>query len=344
MDAHATCNCSSSIVTRVAVRRVRNVWSSRCVFNFTSPFFESHQGGADRYTRSCAVVSSSGVLNGSCCGRTIDAHDMIIRLNWAPTIPFEQDVGSVTTIQVLNSYNADKLRHSGTRRAMACANKSSLMFNGDIWQDDAAAAKLSAALNNMIGCNKPPIRLGLAKALKISAQNGAFAASKLHAPPLRADWMGGAVEATFRRAWRLSHRRGVRLPTAGFYAVHAALAMCQSISLFGFIDNSLDSSFLESTPGNNSVATTTSAFHYWGDLHPLEAKRSNSTHDISFEHSYYQHLAQGHAEVCEMHSPPGDHDADEFCTDVHRNITRRVRSGSCKPESRTPVRYLELAR
>ncbi|XP_050302266.1 beta-galactoside alpha-2,6-sialyltransferase 2 [Anthonomus grandis grandis] len=52
---------------------------------------------------SCAVVASSGALRGSNLGNFIDSHDVVLRFNDAPTKSFERDVGSKTTIRVLNS-------------------------------------------------------------------------------------------------------------------------------------------------------------------------------------------------------------------------------------------------
>jgi hypothetical protein len=46
---------------------------------------------------SCAVVGASGNLRGSGFGREIDAHDVVMRINLAPTHGFEEDVGGRTT-------------------------------------------------------------------------------------------------------------------------------------------------------------------------------------------------------------------------------------------------------
>ncbi|XP_072111666.1 beta-galactoside alpha-2,6-sialyltransferase 1-like [Mobula birostris] len=53
--------------------------------------------------RTCAVVASAGSILKSGLGGEIDAHDAIIRFNGAPTIGFESDVGSRTTIRIVNS-------------------------------------------------------------------------------------------------------------------------------------------------------------------------------------------------------------------------------------------------
>ena len=50
----------------------------------------------------CALVSSSGMLLDSNAGSQIDSADCVFRLNSAPTLGFEKDVGSKTTVRVLS--------------------------------------------------------------------------------------------------------------------------------------------------------------------------------------------------------------------------------------------------
>uniref|UniRef100_A0A8D8ESL9 Beta-galactoside alpha-2,6-sialyltransferase 1 n=1 Tax=Culex pipiens TaxID=7175 RepID=A0A8D8ESL9_CULPI len=51
----------------------------------------------------CAIVSSAGSLKGSSLGSFIDGHDIVMRFNHAPTVGYEQDVGSKTSVRVVNS-------------------------------------------------------------------------------------------------------------------------------------------------------------------------------------------------------------------------------------------------
>lgn len=53
--------------------------------------------------KTCAVVSSGSALKGKKYGKTIDEHGVVIRLNNAPTIGYEEDVGSFTTLRLTNT-------------------------------------------------------------------------------------------------------------------------------------------------------------------------------------------------------------------------------------------------
>ncbi|CAG0914885.1 unnamed protein product [Notodromas monacha] len=50
----------------------------------------------------CVAVSNSAALSGSRLGRFIDSHELVLRFNHAPTIGFEQDVGSRTDVRIVN--------------------------------------------------------------------------------------------------------------------------------------------------------------------------------------------------------------------------------------------------
>lgn len=59
----------------------------------------------------CAVVSSLGQVLGSGCGREIDGHECVIRMNAAPARGFEADVGNRTTVRVVSHSSVRRLLH-----------------------------------------------------------------------------------------------------------------------------------------------------------------------------------------------------------------------------------------
>ncbi|XP_051485232.1 CMP-N-acetylneuraminate-beta-galactosamide-alpha-2,3-sialyltransferase 2 [Apus apus] len=62
-----------------------------------------------RRCRRCAVVGNSGNLRGSGYGPEIDGHDFIMRMNQAPTVGFEGDVGGRTTHHFMYPESAKNL-------------------------------------------------------------------------------------------------------------------------------------------------------------------------------------------------------------------------------------------
>ena len=57
----------------------------------------------------CAVVGNAGTMLHSGLGPYIDAHEAVIRINYAPTRGFERDVGTKTTYDLSNKENSGKL-------------------------------------------------------------------------------------------------------------------------------------------------------------------------------------------------------------------------------------------
>ena len=53
---------------------------------------------------SVAIVGASGCLTNSEYGELIDSYDEVIRFNRSPTEGFQQDVGSKTTLRVVNNH------------------------------------------------------------------------------------------------------------------------------------------------------------------------------------------------------------------------------------------------
>ncbi|XP_071954275.1 alpha-N-acetyl-neuraminyl-2,3-beta-galactosyl-1,3-N-acetyl-galactosaminide alpha-2,6-sialyltransferase-like [Antedon mediterranea] len=62
----------------------------------------------------CALVSSSGQLLGKGAGEDIDNAECVIRMNTAPTLGYEEDVGSRTTVRVIGHVNLERGLHNDT--------------------------------------------------------------------------------------------------------------------------------------------------------------------------------------------------------------------------------------
>ena len=76
--------------------RQQSVQFARTERSFVNPTNRKGKMGG-----SCAVVGSSGSLRGSMQGKAIDAHDIVIRFNYAPTKGYEEDVGTRTDFRFI---------------------------------------------------------------------------------------------------------------------------------------------------------------------------------------------------------------------------------------------------
>ena len=74
--------------------------------------FPVHDEGRTQRFKTCAVVGSAGHLLNSSLGRDIDAHEMVMRFNEAPTAGFERDVGARTTHRLLPGLGATPHIHN----------------------------------------------------------------------------------------------------------------------------------------------------------------------------------------------------------------------------------------
>ncbi|RZF45221.1 hypothetical protein LSTR_LSTR012644 [Laodelphax striatellus] len=96
---------------------MKSVPRLRTIDGKSRPFSETGLGdsvprvplfGAQEHYNNCAIVSSAGSLKGSNLGPLIDSNDVVLRFNHAPTEGYDDDVGTKTTIRILNSQVVSK--------------------------------------------------------------------------------------------------------------------------------------------------------------------------------------------------------------------------------------------
>lgn len=66
-------------------------------------FFPENELLKNRNFNTCAVVTSAGSLKNSNLGSFIDTHDIVLRFNNAPTDKYAKDVGTKTSLRIVNS-------------------------------------------------------------------------------------------------------------------------------------------------------------------------------------------------------------------------------------------------
>ncbi|XP_019622217.1 PREDICTED: beta-galactoside alpha-2,6-sialyltransferase 2-like [Branchiostoma belcheri] len=75
----------------------------RC-FNGTQYIDGCNRDNAIKRQRTCAVVGNSGILSKSGCGKAIDDHDFVIRINFPNLKDYEKDVGEKTNLMVVGRH------------------------------------------------------------------------------------------------------------------------------------------------------------------------------------------------------------------------------------------------
>ncbi|XP_070538912.1 beta-galactoside alpha-2,6-sialyltransferase 2-like isoform X2 [Ptychodera flava] len=103
--------------------RIRQANSMQVLTRASSPFkelgiaeyFPEKTIEESLHFNTCAVVFSSSSLKYTALGKEIDNHDAVLRFNDAPTAGFERDVGSKTTIRLINSNAFQKLSQQNYR-------------------------------------------------------------------------------------------------------------------------------------------------------------------------------------------------------------------------------------
>ncbi|XP_027035425.1 alpha-N-acetyl-neuraminyl-2,3-beta-galactosyl-1,3-N-acetyl-galactosaminide alpha-2,6-sialyltransferase isoform X1 [Tachysurus fulvidraco] len=163
---------------------------------------------------SCAVVSSSGQVLGSRCGREIDGHECVIRMNAAPTQRFESDVGNKTTVRVVS--------HSSVRRLL---QREAYFFN----QESNTRYVVWGPERNMRHDGKGRVFNMLVKL--------AWRYPSVHIYTVSREKMMHCDRVFQDETGKNRMKSGAFLST-GFFTMIFAQDMCDSINVYGMIDGS----------------------------------------------------------------------------------------------------------
>ena len=158
---------------------------------------------------SCAIVGNAGHLMTKPYGKYIDAHDVVVRFNILPTTGFEKNVGSKTTLRVLNGRRSIALCCRGNFPEGKAGNEETGVM---IWFPAAQGDILSACKKRFPNNPRFALPLKLSKSLAIAMNKLRTDASRL-----------GLTGFT---QWRQM--------TSGAHAVLLFSQLCDTVNVYGF--------------------------------------------------------------------------------------------------------------
>ena len=198
-----------------------------------------------REGRRCAVVGSSGSLLRQAAGAEIDAHDIVLRINIAPTDRFERHAGSRTTLDLFWPHET---HHEKFARREAVATGPPPL--GVLVADDYGPS-LTAFFRAQ-------------RERQQRAQNGSSAGRQpppfyLASDQLTDRAVGALCDAADGGATWPTQTTEMR-PSTGLLAAVLAQQVCSAVSLYGFDD-----------------VTDCEPHHYWGSVPAAAAACTNQT-------------------------------------------------------------------
>ncbi|XP_072170678.1 alpha-2,8-sialyltransferase 8B-like [Diadema setosum] len=176
--------------------------------------------------RRCAIVGNSGILLGSQCGKDIDTHDFVLRMNLAPFgRDYADDVGSRTTMTTMNRVQLmQSVRCAENQTRYAAVPASPLCVD--------LLRRLRDVGNGIVWYTKGGFRDRLDVAATWVHRNGQGSGRE----DIRWAYSPRVMEGICAKLWKN------RNPSTGLIAFSLASLFCDEISLYGFYPFERDSS------------------------------------------------------------------------------------------------------
>ncbi|XP_040575612.1 beta-galactoside alpha-2,6-sialyltransferase 2 [Lepeophtheirus salmonis] len=212
-------------------------------------FFRSSPFLSNKTYNSCAVVTNSGSLINSGHGTFIDSHDLIIRFNDGPTSGFEKDVGSKTSLRVINS-KVPSLPEYGFLAPESLYSSSPVL----VWDPNNYTASVSEWYSHPY---KPFFENFFAKR-RMKPEEPLYL---LHPGSLWSIW-----------DWIQSHSKWPMVPnptTSGFLGLAIAIQHCSIVRSFEYIPSLRYSNKCH----YHGIQTETGEACTFGDWHPVSAEK-----------------------------------------------------------------------
>eukprot|EP00899_Mesostigma_viride_P017297 jgi/Mesvir1/25569/Mv01802-RA.2 len=213
----------------------------------------------------CAVVGSGGGLGQSRLGTTIDKHQMVLRINQAPTKGFEAHVGSKTHARLINTYWTKN--YSSGKKGYPL-ERNLLLISSRAEPEDFSR------LVSLVRVRRPDVRLRLLSSRVVTTvRQGVLQPYRQHMVAT-----GCARRPDECRRWNATEpllravNEGRDTPSSGLLAVFLLCQLCDRVSVYGF------------SGMNDSKA----GYHYWRSSRFY----MNRTHSFSAERALFRALAR----------------------------------------------------
>eukprot|EP00873_Tetraselmis_striata_P013619 jgi/Tetstr1/433883/TSEL_023063.t1 len=233
--------------------------------------------GRQRSWRTCALVGNSGSLLAARHGAAIDAADVVLRFNEAPTLGLEAHVGNRTTHRMLNhvwarGYADSKAVRPGFRLRQGyhpLEPNVTLLVNACVPARYCSLPRDFAQLHARMAAVRPDVQVAYTSKRVVGAANRLLSI------------YGSCVYA--------GARQRAPAPTTGLAAMVLLLKLCQSVTLYGMG---------ERQPG--------AAYHYYDQGHGTTIRQGFRAHDFQLERSLLRDLtSRGYLRVCGVASCSG---------------------------------------
>lgn len=231
---------------------------------------------------SCALVGNSGALLRARHGRAIDAADVVVRLNQAPTRGYEAHVGRKTTARLLN--RAWTLGYANSREVhpkyrwvprLGARNYHPLERGVTLISSRTDPANFAALAGFVAGrAQRPDVRVLLLHRRTVGAAEGALKRFVSCASRLKQREFGGG-----------------RTASSGLVGVFLLRELCRSVSVYGL--------GAQARGGGRRAARRAAGPYQYYELAGTERPAGNAVHSFEAEEAFVQALArEGAIELC----------------------------------------------
>lgn len=210
----------------------------------------------------CAVVASGGSLAGARLGARIDAHEIVVRLNQAPTAvrsDLRRDIGTRTSLRLINNLWTQKYSQADLEKAAGgSASGTPLERNATLYVTRPGMEEFVRLTRHQRQA-RPDVTVRLVSSRVISHVRDKILV------PYRA-----RLQAQGEDALTVTLLEGRDTPSSGLVAVFVMLQLCDRVTAYGF-----------------SGLNDGRGYHYWKSNRQYQ----NRTHSFSAERALLRRLA-----------------------------------------------------